>query len=69
SFMTAAQILGGIIGEKFFYALNKKLIRLPENQGLIFKNLNSQDFQKVYFESLEMVESWPVSFKSKYDKL
>ncbi len=69
SFSTAAQILGGIMGEKFFYALNKKLIRLPENQGLIFKNLNSQQFQKIYFESLEMIESWPVSFKSKYDKL
>lgn len=69
SFAVAAQILGGIIGEKFFYALNKKLVKLPQNKNLFFKNLSSNQFNKIYFESLELIESWPVSFKSKYDKL
>lgn len=69
SYMISAQILGGILGEKFFYALTKKLIRFPLNKGLLFKDLQTHQFAKVYYESLEMVESWPVLFKSKYDKM
>lgn len=69
SYVLSAQILGGILGEKFFYALTKKLIRFPLNKGLLFKDLQTNQFNKVYYESLEMVESWPVLFKSKYDKM
>lgn len=69
SFSVSSQIIGGMIGEKIFYAFSKKMIKLPLNKQLIFKNLNSNSFHKVYFESLELVESWPISFKSKYDKL
>ena len=69
SFSAAAQIIGGITGEKMFYAFSKKLIKLPQNKKLIFKNLSLPNFQRAYFESLELIESWPVSFKSKYDKL
>lgn len=69
SILTAAQIIGSIMGEKIFTAFNKKMIRFPTNQALIFKNLQMESFNRAYFESLEMVESWPESFKSKYDKL
>jgi hypothetical protein len=69
SFTTSAQIIGGIMGEKIFYAFSKKMIRLPENRSLIFKNLQSASFNRIYYESLEMIESWPVAFKSKYDRL
>lgn len=69
SYVLSAQILGGILGEKFFYALTKRLIRFPLNKGLLFKDLQINQFAKVYYESLEMVESWPVLFKSKYDKM
>mgnify|MGYP001583700286 FL=1 len=69
SFFISAQIIGGIMGEKIFNAFNKKLIKLPINKMLIFKNLQSSSFNKVYYESLEMIESWPISFKSKYDRL
>ncbi len=69
SFIISAQILGGMIGEKIFYAFAKKIIKFPQNRKLIFKDLNSTTFHRVYFESLELVESWPISFKSKYDKL
>lgn len=69
SFFISAQILGGMIGEKLFYAYNKKIIKLPLNKNLLFKNLQTNSFNKIYYESLEMVESWPISFKSKYDKL
>lgn len=69
SIETAAQIIGGIMGEKIFAAFHKKMIRFPENKGLIFRNLQLDSFSRVYFESLEMIESWPETFKSKYDKL
>jgi hypothetical protein len=69
SFNISAQILGGMIGEKIFYAFSKKMIKFPENRKLIFKDLNTSTFHRIYFESLELVESWPISFKSKYDKL
>ncbi|MBC7742967.1 MAG: ChaN family lipoprotein [Bdellovibrionaceae bacterium] len=69
SFNISAQILGGILGEKFFYALNKKIIRFPLNKNLLFKDLQLSHFSQVYYESLEMVESWPVPFKSKYDRM
>jgi len=69
SFTISAQILGGMIGEKIFYAFSKKIIKFPQNRKLIFKDLNSATFHRVYFESLELVESWPIAFKSKYDKL
>jgi hypothetical protein len=69
SYLISSQILGGILGEKFFYALSKKLIRFPINKSLLFKDLQISQFNKAYYESLEMVESWPVSFRSKYDKM
>ncbi len=69
SYTISSQILGGILGEKFFYALTKRLIRFPINKSLLFKDLQNRQFHKIYYESLEMVESWPLLFKSKYDKM
>lgn len=69
SFFVSAQIIGGMMGEKIFYAFNKKLFKLPLDKGLLFKNIQAGSFNKIYYESLEMIESWPISFKSKYDKL
>lgn len=69
SIQAAAQILGSMMGEKFYSALNKKIIQLPKNKNLIFKDLQSDAFTEMYYESLEMIESWPEGFKSKFDKL
>ena len=69
SILAASQVLGSMMGEKFYFALNKKIIQLPKNKNLIFKNLETDSFSTIYYESLEMIESWPESFKSKFDKL
>lgn len=69
SFAIAAQMIGGMAGEKLFYAFSKKLLRLPLDKSLIFRDLQSVAFSKIYYESLEMIESWPIAFKSKYDRL
>ncbi len=69
SYLISAQILGGILGEKFFYAIHKKIIRFPLNKTLLFKDLQMGHFAQAYYETLEMVESWPVPFRSKYDRM
>src|SRR3989344_3558101 len=69
SFAMASQILGGIMGEKFYFALNKKHLRLPRDKKIVFKDLQSPYFAESYYEALELIESWPSAFKSKFDKL
>ncbi|MFZ3229293.1 MAG: ChaN family lipoprotein [Pseudobdellovibrio sp.] len=69
SYSMAAQILGGIIGEKFYFALMKKQLRLPMDANIIFKDLNTDHFIENYYESLDYIESLPSTFKSKFDKL
>ncbi len=69
SYVIASQILGGIMGEKFYSALVEKHIKLPLDRRLIFKDLQSLHFTEAYFEALEFIEAWPTSFKSKFDKL
>ncbi|MFN3454168.1 MAG: ChaN family lipoprotein [Pseudobdellovibrio sp.] len=68
SYYTASQILGGIIGEKVYTAFQKKIFKLPQQNSLLFKDLNSKLFTQSYYESVELIDSWPSSFKSKYDK-
>ena len=68
-YMTASQILGGIMGEKFYYALHKKHIKLPADGRIIFKDLRAKHFTEAYYEALELIESWPTTFRSKFDKL
>lgn len=69
SYVIAAQILGGIMGEKFYFALSKRHLKLPQDQRIIFKDLNAVHFKESYFEALELIESWPMPFKSKFDRL
>ena len=69
SYVIASQILGGIMGEKFYSALIKKYLKLPADKKIIFKDLQSVYFTEAYFETLELIESWPASFRSKFDKL
>lgn len=69
SYTMAAQILGGIMGEKFYLALTKKQLRLPADNRLIFKDLTTAHFSESYYESLDFIESLPTTFKSKFDKL
>lgn len=69
SYVAASQILGGIMGEKFYYALNKKHLKLPTDHKVFFKDLQIRQFSESYYEALDLIESWPTTFKSKFDKL
>ena len=68
SYQTAAQILGGIMGEKVYTAFQKKILKLPQHKQLLLKDLQSKFFTQAYYEAVEIIDSWPSSFKSKFDK-
>lgn len=68
SYVAAAQILGGIMGEKVYTAYQKKILKLPEQKQLLFKDLQGKYFTQAYYEGVEIIDSWPSSFKSKFDK-
>lgn len=68
SYVTAAQILGGIMGEKVYTAYQKKILKLPQHKQLLLKDLQSKLFNQTYYEAVEIIDSWPSSFKSKFDK-
>lgn len=68
SYMTASMILGGILGEKIFHAFHKKIIHFPSMQNFLFKKINHKNFEISYYEAIEIIDSWPLPFKSKYDQ-
>ncbi len=68
SYATASQILGGILGEKVFSAFQKKRIKFPESYSFIFRNTDQSQFEQLYYELIDIIESWPVPFQSKYEQ-
>jgi hypothetical protein len=69
SYREAARLLGGMLGEKLYYAYRKHLISKMTLQNLLRKRLDVESFKNVYFEILEMVELLPEPFQSKREKL
>lgn len=68
SYATASQILGGIMGEKVYTAFQKRILKLPQHKHLLLKDLQGKHFTQAYYEAVEIIDSWPSSFKSKFDK-
>ncbi len=68
SHVTAANILGGIMGEKVYTAFQKKILKLPQHKQLLLKDLQGKLFVQSYYETVEIIDSWPSAFKSKFDK-
>ncbi len=68
SYTTASTILGGVLGEKTFHAFHKKIIKFPAIQPFLFKKMNQKTFEISYYEAIEIIDSWPLPFKSKYDQ-
>lgn len=69
SYREAARLLGGMLGEKLYFASRKQLISKMTLQNLLSKRLDHDGFKNVYFEILEMVELLPEPFHSKQEKL
>lgn len=68
SFVVAAQILGGILGEKIYYAYKRKHFDWNKQGKFLLRDIYSELFNKSYYEATEIIDSWPASFKSKFDK-
>lgn len=69
SYIHCANLLGSLIGEKLYKGYRDNFFKLDFLKGLLAKKLDSNGFDKVYYETLEVMENLPDSFKSKTDKL
>jgi hypothetical protein len=69
SYREAARLLGGMLGEKLFNAYKKNLISKFSVLELLKKPLETENFKDVYYELVEMIETFPEPFSSKKDKL
>jgi hypothetical protein len=69
SYREAARILGGLLGEKIYFAMQKGWVRSEDLKSLLFKRTDESSFDKTYFELIELVESWPDPFQSKQERL
>jgi hypothetical protein len=69
SYQEAAQILGAILGEKMYHAYRRKLLSRQTLLGLLVKPLESDHFQAIYWEIIELIENFPEPFQSKVEKL
>jgi len=69
SYLTAATLLGGMMGERIYVGYRQKILGLRTLQSFLKKDWTGKSFAHSYAEILEVIESLPVSFKSKADKL
>lgn len=64
----AAQMLGGILGEKLYLGYVKKRIKEDQFRKFIFIKTDEKNFSIKYYEAVEQIDSWPIDFKSKYEQ-
>lgn len=69
SYREAARLLGGLMGEKMYFAYRKRWLNLKTLTALLKKSTDSENFEPTYLEILEVLENWPEPFESKRDKL
>ncbi|MFS4460018.1 ChaN family lipoprotein [Bdellovibrio sp. HCB2-146] len=69
SFVVAARLLGGILGERLYFGYHKKILSRQTVVGFLKKPVSSESFSVAYYEMLEVIEALPVPFHSKKEKL
>jgi len=69
SYILAAHILGGMLGEKLFYGLSQNLLSRETIAAMMKKDDSHPQFDLSYYEMLEIIEAIPAPFKSKKEKL
>jgi uncharacterized iron-regulated protein len=68
SYAAAARLLGGIMGEKVFWAYLNKRLKFPEGKNFLFQDVYSKSFQIKYYDLIEVIDHWPNLTKSKFDQ-
>ena len=69
SYMAAAEILGGMLGERMYFGYHKKLLSKATVLNFLKKSLTEDAFNNAYYEMLEVIEALPAPFESKKEKL
>ncbi len=69
SYFIAARLLGGLIGERLYFGLRKNKLNADFLKQIFERDFLSSSFDHRYYEMLEVIESLPLEFKSKADKL
>lgn len=69
SYSEAARFLGGILGERLFTGLRKRILSPAVILKLLRHPVDGPDFNSFYMEFLEIVEGLPEPFLSKADKM
>ncbi|KHD87352.1 MAG: hypothetical protein OM95_15025 [Bdellovibrio sp. ArHS] len=69
SYMIAAQLLGGMLGERLYNGYRKKMVSTQTLRSFLVKPLDSKHFSVAYYDMLEVIESLPALFHSKKEKL
>jgi hypothetical protein len=64
----AARLLGGMLGEKVFWAYINRQLKFPEAKSFLFQSIYSKSFRLLYYELLEVIDQWPSGAKSKFDQ-
>lgn len=69
SYIAAAHLLGGLMGERLYNGSRKGLLSARTLKVLLAKEVGHERFPLMYYEALEIIEALPVPFRSKKDKL
>jgi hypothetical protein len=69
SYILCANLLGSMMGEKLYKGYRDQIFSLNFLKSLFAKRIDIANFEKTYYETIEIIENLPESFKSKTDKL
>lgn len=69
SYLLAASLLGGMLGERLFSGYRKRLVPPPTVLIFLTKQVENPNFEIAYYDIVELIESLPAPFHSKKEKL
>lgn len=69
SYLIAAGLLGGMLGERLYGGYRKKMVSPQVLSHFFKKSFDEASFKVAYYDILEVIESLPTPFHSKKEKL
>jgi hypothetical protein len=69
SYLTAARLLGGMLGERLYGGYRKELVSRDVIRRFLTKSLLDEGFEASYYEMMEIIESLPAPFRSKKERM
>ena len=69
SYIIAAELLGGLMGEKIFEAYRRNKLSPAKIREWLSTPMDSEDFRAQYFKFIQFLEEIPLSFQSKEEKI